>query len=239
MYRTERGQYHDKKETQLTIIIATSLIIVAFTWALYIYHPLSFQRFFGKINPLIITSSLSILGMLILLFFLSKNGFEVFSGLNFKRMGPFYSLAIFLASIAIVIDIFFTYPEDTHIIFPYSLLFYPVMGYVVEMLFHLIPLCLLLLLMKSIFKKSSPEKLLWLCILIISLIEPTFQTAMSPRYFPLYINVYMWIHLFVFNFLQLLVFKRFDFIKMYLFRLVYYLLWHIVWGSVRGGVLFP
>jgi hypothetical protein len=61
---------------------------------------------------------------------------------------------------------------------------------------------------------------------------------MSPRYFPLYINVYMWIHLFVFNFLQMLVFKRYDFLKMYMFRLVYYLLWHIVWGSVRLGLLF-
>ena len=113
------------------------------------------------------------------------------------------------------------------------------MGYVVEMLFHLIPLCLLLLLFKSIFRNSNPEKLMWPCILIISLIEPTFQTAMSPGYFPLFINVYMWIQLFVFNFLQLLVFKRYDFLKMYSFRLFYYLLWHIVWGSVRVDLLFP
>lgn len=228
-----------KKGTQLTILIATSLIIVAFTWAIHVYHPLSFERFFGKINPLFITPSLSVLGMLILLLFLSRNGFQIFSGLNLKGMLPFYSLAILLASIAIVIDIFFTYPEDTHILFPYSLLFYPVMGYVVEMLFHLIPLCLLLLLFKSIFRNSNPEKLMWPCILIISLIEPTFQTAMSPGYFPLFINVYMWIHLFVFNFLQLLVFKRYDFLKMYSFRLFYYLLWHIVWGSVRVDLLFP
>jgi hypothetical protein len=39
-------------------------------------------------------------------------------------------------------------------------------------------------------------------------------------------------------FLQLYVFRRFDFASMYAFRLVYYAYWHILWGVIRLKVLF-
>lgn len=37
---------------------------------------------------------------------------------------------------------------------------------------------------------------------------------------------------------RLALFKRYDFVTMYTFRLVYYLLWHIVWGVIRLRLLF-
>ena len=40
------------------------------------------------------------------------------------------------------------------------------------------------------------------------------------------------------KFKELLIFKRYDFIAMYAFRLVYYLIWHIVWGYARLRSLF-
>jgi hypothetical protein len=227
-----------KRGARFTIFTGISIIVVAFTVVMYISYPDSFERYFGKINPLFIVPGLSVLGAAALIFALSKFGFEIFSSVNLKRLYPFYLLAVFLASIAVVIDIFFTYPEEAHIRFPYSILFYPVMGYVVEILFHLLPLSLLLLLAKAVFKNFDAERHVWPCILIVSLIEPTFQTVLTPTYFPLWITVYVWFHLFIFNFLQLFIFTRYDFMKMYLFRLVYYLLWHMVWGFVRLGLLF-
>jgi hypothetical protein len=46
------------------------------------------------------------------------------------------------------------------------------------------------------------------------------------------------VHIYVFNALQLYVFKRYDFLSMYAFRLVYYLHWHVVWGYMRLQLLF-
>ena len=112
------------KRAQFTILMVISIIVIAFTVAIYISHPDSFERFFGNINPFFIIPGLSALGAATLIYFLARNGFEIFSGVNIKRIYPFYLLAVFLAAIAVVIDIFFTYPEDTHIRFPYSIIFY-------------------------------------------------------------------------------------------------------------------
>jgi len=47
------------------------------------------------------------------------------------------------------------------------------------------------------------------------------------------ILAYVGLHVFLINLLQLWLFKRYDLISMYSFRLAYYLLWHIGWGHVR------
>jgi hypothetical protein len=42
----------------------------------------------------------------------------------------------------------------------------------------------------------------------------------------------------VINLVQLTLFRRYDFLTMYAFRLVYYLVWHVAWGHLRLQVLF-
>ena len=49
--------------------------------------------------------------------------------------------------------------------------------------------------------------------------------------------LYVSLHIFLINLIQLWLFKRYDFVSMYTFRLVYYLIWHIGWGWVRLEVL--
>jgi hypothetical protein len=56
--------------------------------------------------------------------------------------------------------------------------------------------------------------------------------------FKMWVAAYTWIHVFVIAFLQLYVFRRFDFVSMYSFRLFYYAYWHILWGVIRLEVLF-
>jgi len=46
------------------------------------------------------------------------------------------------------------------------------------------------------------------------------------------------VHVFVINIIGLLLFRRHGFIMMYLFRLMYYFLWHILWGHLRLSILF-
>jgi hypothetical protein len=50
--------------------------------------------------------------------------------------------------------------------------------------------------------------------------------------------VYDGLHVLAINICQLHLFKRYDFVSMFAFRLAYYAVWHVVWGHVRLGVLF-
>ena len=40
------------------------------------------------------------------------------------------------------------------------------------------------------------------------------------------------------NICQLSILRRYDFVSMWTFRLVYYAIWHVVWGELRLRVLF-
>jgi len=66
------------------------------------------------------------------------------------------------------------------------------------------------------------------------LIEPAFQIAVGPS-----VESFSWrdgcvgLLVFVFNILQLEVFRRFGFVAMYALRLTYYLWWHLIWGALR------
>jgi hypothetical protein len=142
--------------------------------------------------------------------------------------------------ITILVDLKVVFPADLNILFPESLVFYPAIGFAVEILFHVLPLSVLLIFLTSIFKNISDSKLIWICILIVSLLEPTFQSIPmgSSNQSPLWAVAIVWLNLFLFNLSQLVIFKRYDFISMYSFRLVYYIIWHIVWGYIRFKLLF-
>ncbi len=74
---------------------------------------------------------------------------------------------------------------------------------------------------------------------VVALLEPLFQLgAPSAAALPSWGTFYLGVHLLVFNGLQLWIFRRYDFLSMYAFRLVYYAWWHIAWGHVRLELLF-
>jgi len=128
------------------------------------------------------------------------------------------------------------FPEDTNILFPESLLFYPAIAFLVEIVFHVLPTAILLVFLMAIFKTVDQEKLILICIFLVALIEPTFQIRVGD--YPLWALIITWINLYLFNLTQLFVFKHYGFISMYFFRLVYYLMWHIIWGHFRLDLLF-
>ena len=47
-----------------------------------------------------------------------------------------------------------------------------------------------------------------------------------------------WLHIFLFNVFQLLIFRRCDVVSMYSLRFVYYFIWHVVWGHIRVSARF-
>jgi hypothetical protein len=98
-------------------------------------------------------------------------------------------------------------------------------------------LALLLLVLNPLAGQLGRERVVWLGILIVAVLEPTFQVVFGGDAFT-WGAAYTWIHVFAIAFLQLYVFRRFDFVSMYSFRLFYYAYWHILWGVIRLEVLF-
>lgn len=155
----------------------------------------------------------------------------------------FYSFApaLLFVSITILVDTNAPFSANLNIPFPESLLFYPAIGFFVEIIFHVFPLTVLLIVVTAIFKNTNNKRNLLIGILVVALAEPIYQvmqmkSAANP--FPLWAIAVVGLNLFLFDLTQLLIFKRYDFMAMYAFRLVYYLTWHIAWGYARLKLLF-
>jgi hypothetical protein len=224
-----------KERSQYLVYIGLSFGVVVLTGILY-FSDNPFQRFIGGINPLIASFFIILLGFISLSFLLSRGWFAIYKKENLRGLFRRSILAVPFALITIlVVDLNVPFPADLNVLFPESLLFYPAIGFFVEILFHVLPLSIFLLSLTSIFKNANHKNIIWISIIIVSLLEPVFQTMplFSSSHYPLWAATIVLLNLFLFNLSQLYIFKRYDFISMYSFRLVYYLIWHIVWGNIR------
>jgi len=197
-----------------------------------------FRRFYGETNAVLVTVLAAVAGGLALWGLASNYDFVIFGGrATLRGMALSAVLATVLAVAIIIADFIIRYPEDLNVPLPEALLFYPAIGFVAELLFHVVPLALLLLLLSPLSGSLGKERVVWLAILLVAALEPAFQVLFEGE--PLtWGDAYTWLHIFTIAFLQLYVFRRFDFVSMYAFRLFYYAYWHILWGVLRLEVLF-
>jgi hypothetical protein len=183
--------------------------------------------------------TVSFLGFFLLAFLLTRGWFEIFDVSNIKGWIVAGVLAGLFAMVMIFIDSRVILPADVNRPYPDALLFYPTIGFVVEIIFHVLPLTLLLVLATSLFRNLSFESVIWPCIIVVALLEPLFQTWFGfSRPYPGWVLAIIAVNIFLINLAQLYLFKRYDFVTMYSMRLVYYLLWHIIWGILRLRILF-
>lgn len=214
------------------------LVMLGLTGVLSITHnDAVFKRFLGDIHPLIAVSACGILGILLMISQTANRWFVVYRGNLIAGMVAMGVAGAF-GLIIIVVDIAVRFPSDLNIPFPQSLFFYPVIGYIVEIIFHLLPLMLLLHSTTIIFRQVNEIQLVWMCIVIVALLEPLYQAVGLVGEYPSWVVLYVALHVFLINLFQLILFKRYGFVAMYAFRLGYYLVWHIVWGYIRLDVLF-
>ena len=140
-----------------------------------------------------------------------------------------------LAVLIVIADFVIRYPQDINVPFPQALLFCPAVGFMAEIMFHVLPLALLLLASTPLVGRLGGERVVWLGILLVAVLEPTFQALFEGFTWR---AAYTWIHVGAIALLQLYAFRRFDFVSMVAFRLIYYAYWHILWGVIRLEVLF-
>jgi len=198
-----------------------------------------YERYFGDINPLIPMILIVILGIMLTLFLESRGWFTISIKENLKGVSYWLALATLFAIVTISIDLNSPLAADINTPFPQSILFYPSIGFVAETLFHLLPLSLVLFVLGVFREGANREKTILIGIFIVAAVEPLFQTLTGisgPQ--PLWSNIFIGVNIYFFSLSQLLVFRQYGFIWMYATRLVYYLLWHIVWGYYRLEILF-
>lgn len=225
---------------QYQAFIGLSIGVMVLVGIGYFSDNLLFQRFLGGINPLAVGFFIVVLGFVLLSFILSKDWFSIYKKGSLKGLLYASGLAAIFGSIAILVD--FTarvYPADINIQFPESLVYYPAIGFFVEILFQVLPLTVILVILTSLSKKISFNKIMWVSIFVASLPEPVFQvTSLFSGQSLLWFAVFELARIFLVILSQLTFFRRYDFVTMYWFRIVYYIFWHILWGNLRLVLLF-
>jgi hypothetical protein len=214
-----------------------SLLMLIFTIILLPSSGGYFRRYLGEMNAIVVLILLSVAGAAALWVLQSKFNLVILGAGTLRGLALSAALATLLAIAIVFADFFIRYPEDTNVPVPQAFLFYPAIGFVAEIIFHVIPLALLLLILNPLGGSIGKERVVWLSILLVATLEPTFQVMFEEKPFT-WGSAYTWIHVFAISFLQLYVFWRYDFISMYSFRLFYYAYWHILWGVIRLQVLF-
>lgn len=239
-YIEEVTESISRDRSQYLVFAALALGMLVFTGVLYWSNNSQFQRFLGRANPLTPFLFVIVAGFVLLSILLSQQWFAIYEKENLKELLHSSSLAALFGIIMILADTKIIFSADINILFPRSLLFYPAIAFLVEILFHVLPLTILLFIMSSILKGADSEVVFWICVLIVASLEPIYQMwdMVSSNQFPVWAVAYVGVHIFLINFFQLLIFRKQGFISMYTFRLVYYLFWHIAWGYVRLGLLF-
>ena len=202
-------------------------------------HATFFQPYFGSIPPLLAITLITTVGFVSLGFLHSRGWFEIYARKKCLRGA---ALAAALATLFVVptilVDLNHGFPRDLNVPAPQSLLFYPAMAYVVEIALHALPLSLLLASLGA-FRKVNTNRLVWLVIVAAAFLEPIIQLRLGYSNKPVsWPEAYVAVHVFLFNLVEMYIFRRYDFVSMGSFRLVYYIHWHILWGYLRLQWLF-
>ena len=224
-----------KLKTSSVALGSLGLVLLAFTFLLLLSEDRVFERFFGSLPVIPTVVCVYAVAAILLLRFDADKSMRLFQPAQF-RAGFIDALAAstIFACIIVVVDQQFPFPADINVHFSESLLFYPVMALVAITIFQLMPFSLLLAVTRAL--KINAASASWIAIVGASLIEPTFQILFGETQQPLWVIGYTWIHIFLINVALLLLYRKFDFATAYLFRVMYYLYWHVLWGFLRLNI---
>ena len=219
---------------QYAVLGATALLAVVLTSVQVRLDRSVFERYLGAANPVAVMIIVSALAFVSLAYLRTQGPFEivdgegVLAGLRFTAV-----VAPLFALVAIGADLLMRYPRDMNVPPPDAFFFYPAIGFLVEVCLHAIPLALLV----AVFARNGidSDHTFWVMAVAVAMLEAAFQAAAAAT---IPTAVFSGLHLLAFGLVQLYTFRRFGFMSMYAFRLVYYFLWHIVWGVIRLRWLF-
>ena len=228
----------DKTQQRKYLLLFISVMLFFFILG-YIIDSKSYQRFFGENLTLITISSILFIGVLSIDYLNSKENFTIWVEKPNKKLILYFLIPLILGILIIVVDNLNHFPEEINILFPISLIFYPIIVFLVDIIFHVIPLIVFTLMKNSFFKKSNNSSIIWIFFILVSLIEPIYQIIDMINYgSALWVIIYVFLNVFLINLTEFALYKKYGFFSMYVFRLIYYGIWHVTWGYFRLEILF-
>jgi hypothetical protein len=199
-----------------------------------------FAPYFGTLSPPLTVAGLTGCGVIALGVLTARqdvaDGHWPPSGTILRRLLPWVSG---FSAVAIASDLAWHFACDINVPWPDALVFYPTIAVVAEMLFHVIPLAIVLPLFAWAFRRWSAYRRYLAAAVLISVPEPAFQiwpglvTGSITA-----LDAITAANVFAFTLFQLHVFRRHGFLAMLTVRLLYYALWHLGWGALRLNLLF-
>ena len=192
------------------------------------------ERFIGRLPGPFVVAAAGAAGLGALTF-LERRGFWSCSTLAtmLRGIGVAAVAALPLAAVAIGVDVAGGFPSDTNVAWPQAWVVYPVIAVVAETAFHLLPLSALVGLTRSHFDDLRLTARMWVLVLAAAAVEPVAQGVLGSALLPFVVP-----HVFLIGVVEMLLLRRFGYVPMVAFRLLYYLAWHVLWGQARLGLLF-
>lgn len=227
------------EKSQLTGLSVLLLAVALMVVGLYQLDRRFLDLLFKLDRPLGLTLVVVLAGGLLLAYIFNRQWFvlagdDLWRGVQLAALG-----AVVFGVFIIVADSLAPYPADTNAAWPNAWLFYPMIGFLAETIFHLAPLAILFSILTSPIVGLDFDRVVWIVLIVVALLEPAFQTIFGlSNSMPVWAKIYMAFHILAINLTGLYLFRRFGFLPMYALRLFYYLIWHILWGYLRLEILF-
>lgn len=219
----------------LRSVIAGALLVAAAITGLSSSADVDFTPYFGNIPPTAAATIVCLTGIVALYVLQRRFSFCVLRA----GFGPQDLLMSVLAAVPFMIfvtlaDLLLAFAPETHFRLPVALTFYAAMGVIAQLSLHVIPFALLLLALARLLPSWPLLRNVRISIALSATIEALFQLGATPqsRSFEV-LGVFILIQLFLFGVVELWLFRRFDFVCMYAFRLAYYAYWHLLWPGMR------
>lgn len=221
--------------TQYLVAAALAGVAILATLVLVAFDAVVFRRFIGDANPLLAVIAVSVIFAGLAPLGLRRGLFAICGARIRHGVGVAVLAASLFGAVIIVTDLIVVFPPNLNVAFPASLLFYPIIAYGVSVLVHLLPFTVATLFALRLGRNIA----LWIGVAAIAAIEPGYQLLSGfAGGYPAWVAVFIFIHIYAINFVELVLLRRFDFVSMLALRLAYYAIWHIGWGALRLELLF-
>jgi len=196
-----------------------------------------FTRYFGAIHPAVAIAAITVAGIVSLAILRARARIVVFERPVTRGMAKAVLVGLSFALPTVVVDCIAPFPATINVPMPAALWFYPLIGAVAEVVFHIVPLAIIAVVVpRTGALRSGVAR--WCAVAIVAAVEPAFQIVAARGDVHAWVLVYMGVQLFALGVAQLHLLWTRGVAAMVGARLGYYLVWHLVWGTLRLALLF-
>jgi len=217
------------------LLAGVAVVIVA---AISVPARIAFARFLGHVPPVPAFLGAAAMGAAGFAAVLSPAGFVVIPERPARGTTLALEAAALFGAIIISADLLLVYPRDINVSLPLGLIFYPVMAFLAETLFRVVPLSIFLLPLRFMQTARGRERWMLGSLAATAFVEPGYQTAIVAGSSSAWATVFTFFQVLGMAGVGLRLFRRYGFGTALSFRLFYYFIWHVGWGTARLRLLF-